>query len=198
MPSVGGLCPACKMPVADHLPSMRYPPKDVPPGKVAVVNGRCVVSGERAPQKCCWVQLHEPMTPEEYRERCDAETISLEPCPCCGGRLVSWGRFARTMVKGDPPELAGLELLRGRCPNPACPVCTVTHYPCFLTPYHAVATAEREAVVRAHVEEALSWSQVRKRTPWVPASVQRWERQLAARAAEVTTGLLKVWQRLDH
>lgn len=198
MPSVGGLCAACKMSVADHLPSVRYAPGEVPPGKVAVVNGRCIVDGARAPQKCCWVLLGEPMTPEEYRERFDAGTISLEPCPCCGVALAPWGSCPRTLAEGEPLALKGLELLRGRCHNPDCPVCTVTHYPCFVTPYHTVPTAEREAAVRAHVEQDLSWSQVRKRVPWVLASVQRWERRLAARAIEVTTGLLAVWQRLDH
>lgn len=46
MPSVDSVCPACKMPVANHLPSSRHPPAEVPPGMVAVVNGRCTPSAE--------------------------------------------------------------------------------------------------------------------------------------------------------
>lgn len=198
MPSVGDLCPACKRPVADHLPSTRYPPENVPPGKVAVVNGRCVVDRERAPQKVCWVLLREPMTPEEYRKRFEAGTIPLEPCPCCGGELARWGSFPRTLAEGEPPTLQGLRLLRGRCTNEKCPVCTVTHYVCFVTPYHVVPTAEREAAVRAHTEQGLSWSAVGQGAPWALVSVQRWYRQIATRAAEVVTGLLAVWQRVDH
>lgn len=198
MPSVDGLCPACKRPLCDHLPSGRYPPPEVPPGKVAVVNGRCIAGGERAQQKCCWVPLSQPMTPTEYRERLEAKTIPLEPCPCCGGRLVPWGSCPRKLAEGEPPVLEDLRLLRGLCPNPACPVCTVTHYPCFVTPYHTVPTAAREAAVRAHMEEDRSWSEVGQCLPWAPASVRRWERGLAARAAEVITGLLAVWQRLDQ
>jgi hypothetical protein len=198
MPSVGARCPACKMPVADHLPASRYPPADVPLGKVAVVNGRCIVAGERARQKCCWVVLREPMTVAEYRERFEAGTIPLEACPCCAGRLVSWGSFGRTLAEGEPLALQGLRLLRGLCPKVDCPVCTVTHYPCFLTPYHVVPTAQRESAVRAHVEEGLSWSAARERLPWVVGTVQRWERGLAVRAGEVTTGMLGVWQRLDQ
>jgi hypothetical protein len=198
MASVGALCPACKVRVSDHLPSVRRPQADVPPEKVAVVNGRCVAGGVRGKQKLCWVALSEPMTPEQYRERFVGKTIPLEACPCCGGRLERWGSCPRTLAAGEPPALEGLRLLRGRCPDPACPVCTVTHYPCFVTPYHVVPTAQREAAVRAHVEQGWSWSAVGKRLPWVVASVQRWERGLATRAGEVTTGLLAVWQRLDH
>jgi hypothetical protein len=198
MPSVGDLCPACKRPVADHLPSSRYAPREVPPGKVAVVNGRCTVAGERAPQKCCWVLLREGMTPGEYRERFAAGRIALEPCPCCGGPLLAWGSCPRRLVEGEGVVLQGLRLRRGRCPNPDCPVRTVTHYPVFVTPYQVVATAEREAAVRAHVVEGWSWSTVQRRVPWLLTTVQRWERRLAVRAAEVATGLLAVWQRLDE
>lgn len=75
---------------------------------------------------------------------------------------------------------------------------TVTHYPCFLSPYHVVATAEREVAVRAHREEGASRSAMAKQGTWPPQSVQRWQRSIAARAAEAFTGLLAVWQRLDH
>lgn len=197
MPSVGAPCPACKRPLTDHLPSGRYPPGNVPPDKVAVVNGRCIVNGERAPQKMCWVLLREPMTPEGYRERFEAGMIPLEPCPCCGGKLAPWGSFPRTLAEGEPATLQGLRLLRGLCTNENCPVCTVTHYVSFLTPYQVVPTAEREAAVRAHVEQGLSWSALDRQVPWVLGSVQRWQRQIAGRAAEVITRLLAVWQRLD-
>jgi hypothetical protein len=198
MLSVDVLCPACKRPLAAHLPSRRRAPADVPVGKVAVVNGRCIVAGERAPQKCCWVALGEPMTLDEYRERFEAETIPLEPCPCCGGRLNAWGSFPRTLVEGEAGVAVDLELLRGRCPNPECPVCTVTHYPSFVTPYATVSTGEREAAVRAHLEPGKSWSGVSRSVPWSLCTVQRWERRLARRAAEVLIGLLGVWQVLDH
>lgn len=198
MLSVGPLCPACKGPLADHLPSGQRVAEHVPPGKVPVVNGRCIVNGAPAAQKCCWVQLHEPLTLEQYRERFATETIPLEPCPCCGGHLEAWGSCPRTLAEAEPPAWRNLRLLRGRCANVDCPACTVTHYPCFVTPYSTVPTAEREAAVRAHGEQGLSWSEVGKQQPWVLASVQRWGRQLKERAAEVTTGLLAVWQRLDH
>jgi|GEM_PF-5041260 len=76
--SVGGLCPGCKRPVVDHMPSARYPRETVPTGKVDAVNGSCIVEGARAPQKCCWVLLRAPMTPAEYREHFQAGTIPLE------------------------------------------------------------------------------------------------------------------------
>ena len=163
-----------------------------------VVNGRCRIAGRPAPQKCCWVQLRQVMTPAEYRERIQAGTITLEPCPCCGGRLQGHGSFERHVVAGETAALQGLRLLRGRCANADCPVCTVTHYPCFLTPYHVVATSERETAVRARLEQGLSWSAIRRQGRWLPSSVQRWLRAIAARAAEVVTGLLAIWQRLDH
>lgn len=197
MPSVSDVCPACKRPVADHLPSTRYAPDEAPPGKVVVVNGRCIVGDERASQKCCWVQLHEPMTPAEYRQRFDAGTILLEPCPCCGGRLTPWGSFSRKLAEVDPPWLEGLRLLRGWCPNPDCTICTVTHYPCFATPYHTAPTALREAVVRAHVEEGVNWETLAQRVPWSVASLQRWQARIAERAVEVVIGLTAVRQRLD-
>lgn len=199
MLSVGPLCPACKRPVADHLPSGRYAPEEVPSGKVAVVNGRCIVDGKRAPQKCCWVLLSQPLTLQEYQERFAAGSIPLEPCPSCSGRLAAWGSCPRTLADGEALILQDLRLLRGRCLNPDCPVCTVTHYASFLTPYHVLPTAEREAAVRAHVEQGLSWSAtVQTRQPWDPDSVQRWARRLATRAADIASGLLAIWQRLDH
>lgn len=196
MLSVGPLCPACKRPLADHLPSRRRVPAEVPPGKVAVVNGRCLVEGEPAAQKCCWVQLREPVTPQEYRERFRAKSIPLEPCPCCGGPLEAWGSFPRTLVEGEPPLLEGLRLLRGRCRNGECAVCTVTHYPCFVTPYSTVPTAAREAALRGHAEGA-SWSEVAEQEPWSLGTVQRWASEVATRAVEAATGMLSLWHRLD-
>ena len=198
MLSVGGLCPGCKMPMADHLPSGRGPRAEVPEGKVDVANGRCIVAGTRALQKCCWAQLRDPMTPEGYRMRFEAGAIALEPYPCCGGPLTAWGSFPRKLAEGEPPTLRGLRLLRGRCPNPECPVCTVTHYPCFITPYRVEPTAQREAAVRAHVVKGQPWSKVAKQVPYALETLRRWEREIAARAVEVVIGLLAVWQRLDH
>ena len=200
MPSVDAMCPACKRAVADHLQFRRWPPSEVPEGRIAVVNGRCFPAGQPAPQKCCWVQLGERMTPGEYRERFLARSISLEACPSCGGHLERWGSVPRHLAEGEPPKLEGLRLLRGRCVNPGCPVCTVTHYPCFVTPYDTVPTAEREAAVRAHEEQGLSWSRLQKveKKGWVAATVQRWVRRLRKRAAAVTIGVLAVWQALDH
>jgi hypothetical protein len=184
--------------MAEHLPSSRRPRDQVVAGMVEVVNGRCRIDGRPARQKCCWVQLHEAMTPDEYRQRMAAGSIALAPCPCCGLRLVGHGSFLRHLAEGEPAALAGLRLVRGRCTNPDCAVCTVTHYPCFLSPYHVVATSEREAAVRAHLEQGLSWSAMGRQGRWVPASVQRWLRAIAARAAEIVTGVLAIWQRLDH
>ena len=195
MSSVGGVCPGCKRALADHLPSSRMMPAEVPAGKVAVVNGRCVVDGERAAQKCCWVQLREPMTLEEYRGRFVTKTIALEPCPGCGGRLTGWGSFPRDVVDGDS-LLGKIRLLRGLCPDTACPVCTVTHYPVFLTPYQAVPTAEREAAVRARAG-GLSWSEVGRVVLWPVSTVRRWCGEIITRATEATVGMLGVWQHVD-
>lgn len=196
MLSVGPMCPGCKRPLADHLPSRRRAPEEVPPGKVAVVNGRCVAEGQAAPQKCCWVALSRPMTVQEYVEGLGAGRMPLEPCPGCGGRLVAWGSCRRTLAEGS--TLHDLRLRRGRCLHPDCPVCTVTHYPCFVTPYHVVPTDEREAAIRARAERGCSWSEL---APTVPSAtlgtVQRWVRRLTARAAEIIIGLLALWQRLD-
>ena len=52
--------------------------------------------------------------------------------------------------------------------------------------------------MRAHVGRGLSWSTVGEQVPWALTSVQRWHLELAARVAEVVTGLLAVWQWLDH
>ena len=194
MPSVDGLCPACKMPLVDHLASRRYLPAEVPPGKIAVVNGRCIVAGQRAPQKGCWVPLREPMTPQEYRRRFEAKTIPLEPCPWCKGRLVPWGSFPRTLAEGEPPELQELRLLRGLCQDRDCPMCTVTHYPSFITPYHPVPTAQREAVVRARAQGA-SWLTLTAQVARTTA--RRWCEAVEARATEVWLGLTTVRNRLD-
>jgi hypothetical protein len=201
--SVDGLCPACKRRVADHLRSVRREPESVAPGKVAVVNGRCVAEGKRAAQKLSWVALSKPMTVAEYRERLDAEAIPLEPCPGCVEALVRWGVVPRHLAEGEPPLLAGLSLLRGRCMNPDCPVCTVTHYPCFVTPYQVVPTGEREAVVRAYAAEAERGAEVRHEgglpgdAAWAPVTVRRWVRRVLDRAAEVSVGLHGVWLGLD-
>ena len=194
MPSVDGLCPACKMPMVDHLASSRCAPTEVPPGRVPVVNGRCIVAGEPAPQECCWVALREPVTPQDYRRRFEAKTIPLGPCPGCKGRLVSRGSCPRTLAEGESSVLQGLRLLRGRCPNRDCPTCTVTHYPCFVTPYHPVSTAQREAVVRARAQGA-SWLTLTARVARTTA--RRWCRAVEARATEVWLGLTAIRYRLD-
>lgn len=193
MSSVGGVCPGCKRALADHLPSSRMMPAEVPAGKVAVVNGRCVVDGEPAPQKCCWVQLREPMTLEAYRERHAARTIKLEPCPGCGGRLTRWGSFLRKVVEGAS-VLGEIRLLRGLCTDDGCPVCTVTHYPVFLTPYEVVPTVEREEAIRSYAIGG-SWLAIANR--WPVSTVQRWVRGILERAMDVTVGMLGVWQRVD-
>ncbi len=193
MPSVGGLCAACKRPVADHLHSRRRPPAEISGTEVAVVDGRCVWAESQAAQKLCWVAIADPMTPEEYRKRLAEGKIPLEPCPMCGGKLAAHGRFSRT-IAGQDGQADTIELLRGRCRNPECPVCTVTHYPCFLTPYHVVPTAEREATVRARAEGA-SWPTLAAQVP--VTTVRRWCQEIAARADEVLIGLTAVWHRLD-
>ena len=92
MPSVGGVCPGCKRPLEDHLPSVRRLEGPIPEGKVAVVNGRCQWrDGQQAPQKMCWVALSEPMTAETYRMRLADGAVGLERCPGCGGALVDHG-----------------------------------------------------------------------------------------------------------
>ena len=201
--SVDGLCPACKRRVADHLRSARREPESVPPGKVAVVNGRCVPDCKRAAQKLSWVALSEPMTPADYRERLKAKAIALEPCPGCGGALVAWGVVRRRLAEGEALLLGGLLLLRGRCMNRDCPVCTVTHYPCFVTPYQVLPTGEREAAVRAYAAEAECGEKPRHDgglpgdAAWAPVTVMRWVRCVLQRAAAVTVGLHGVWLGLD-
>ena len=69
MPSVGGLCPACKRPIGVHLPSARYPRSAVPVGWVDVVNGRCRVQGQPAAQRC-WYAHARSQRAKRQRPRC--------------------------------------------------------------------------------------------------------------------------------
>jgi hypothetical protein len=193
MSSVGGVCPACKRLLADHLPSAQRTPAQIADGRVAVINGRCQAADGRAPQKLCWVMLSEPMTPEEYRNRMAEGRLRLEKCPGCGGALVAHGTFCRTLV-GPHGSVEEIRLLRGRCREEACPVCTVTHYPSFMTPYHPVPTAKREAVVRARAEGA-SWLAVTEQVALTTA--RRWCARVEARAVEVWIGLTAIRYRLD-
>jgi DNA-binding CsgD family transcriptional regulator len=152
--------------------------------------------GRRAPQKCCWVQYGEPMEEDEYVRRQYAGQLVLQPCPGCGGQLVAWGQFARQVVSAGGRTVHALALLRGRCRNPDCPVCTGTHYPSFLTPYPAVPTAQREEVVRQRAEGQSS-SELAAGTGYDRRTVVRWVRGVLARARGVTQGMLAIWQRLD-
>lgn len=196
MSSVDGVCRACKQPVSEHLPSGVAARRDTG-GKIDVVRGRCIlVDGRRAPQKCCWAQFAESMDEAEYRRRVEAGTLVLEPCPCCGGRLQEHGQSWRLLADAEGVLLNELPLLRGLCANPDCPVCTVTHYPCFVTPYRAAPTGLREVAVRGRAE-GRSWSELAGDSGYAVATVRRWVREVTARAAEVVTGLLAIWQRLD-
>ena len=106
---------------------------------------------------------------------------------------MAHGQFSRTLV-GPDGKVEELELLRGRCRNADCPVCTVTHYPSFATPYHAVPTAAREAVVRARAGGA-SWLAVTAQVAWTTA--RRWCQSVEDRATEVWIGLTAIRYRLD-
>lgn len=87
------------------------------------------------------------------------------------------GRSPRTLV-GPDGAAEEIDLLRGRCLNKSCPVCTVTHSPSFMTPYHPVPTAKREAVIRARAGGEVARTTAR-----------RWCAMVEAQATEVWTGL---------
>ena len=159
--------------------------------------GRCRLGAVRAPQKCCWVALSEPMTEAEYWRRYEDEPPPLEPCPCCGGSLQHHGRFPPLLASEDGTTVEPLWLYRGLCPNPACPIVTVTHYPCFVTPYKLVPVGRREAAVRAWAEQGESWAALSRASGYEAKTLMRWTAEVLGRAAEVTTGLLGVWHHLD-
>ncbi len=148
-----GVCPGCKKPMVDHLRSSRSMPTEVGANEIPLINGRCYPEGDRAPQKCSWVQLAEPMDVETYQAKLAAGELGLEACPGCGGELQGWGQFKRKLYGGLEAGLVEIELMRGKCCHDDCPVCTVTHYPWFVTPYRAVQTQQRELEVRAYAEE---------------------------------------------
>ena len=150
----------------------------------------------RAPQKCCWVMMSELMTIAEYRQRYESEPPPMEPCPCCGGHLQHQGRFPRRLASEDGTTVEPLWLYRGLCPNPACPVVTVTHYPWFVTPYEVVPTTQREAAIRAWAD-GRGLAVLSRETGYDAKTLARWTAGVLGRAGEVTTGVLGVWQRLD-
>jgi hypothetical protein len=55
-------------------------------------------------------------------------------------------------VGEDGVTLVRVRLYRGRCPDPACPVATVTHYPSCLVPYSVFPLATHEAVLQGYAE----------------------------------------------
>jgi hypothetical protein len=93
--------------------------------------------------------MSERMIIAEYPQRYEGEPPPMEPCPCCGGRWQRQGRFPRRLASEDGTTVEPLWLYRGLCPNPACPVVTMTHDPWFVMPYEVVPTTQREAAVRA-------------------------------------------------
>lgn len=181
-------CPACKRRLSEHTPSERHP-RSAEAGKVAVANGRCRPGGEPAPQKLSWVTLREELTEAEYRERYTDRAPPLEPCPGCGGKLHGHGRYGRGFGEEGGVRVNPLPLYRGLCPQPACPVVTVTHYPCFVTPYEIAPTSQREAVVRERAERRRSWASLSAQAGYAPQTVRRWVRRVQARAAEILVGL---------
>jgi hypothetical protein len=189
----GALCPGCRRPLALH-PRSAYQWRET--DGLDVCRGRCRLGKERAPQKCCWVLMSELMTEAEYRQRYENEAPPMEPCPCCGGHLQHQGRFPRRLASEDGTTVEPLWLYRGLCPNPACPVVTVTHYPWFVTPYEVVPTTQREAAVRAWAD-GRGFPALGQETGYDAKTLARWTAGVLARASEVTTGLLAVWQRLD-
>lgn len=188
-----GRCPACKRELNEHLSSGKQP--RAVSGKIDVVNGRCWSYGEPAPQKFSWVQMSELLTEEEYRAKYTDQPPPLEPCPGCGGRLNHHSSYQRGLGEEGIALVNPLPIYRGLCTNDDCPVVTVTHFPCFVTPYEVAPTALREKVVRAHVA-GRSWAALEDESRYSAATLRRWTAEVKERAAEVTVGLLAVRQRL--
>jgi len=160
-----------------------------------VVRGRCIVSGVRAPQKFCWVQLPGPRTLKEYLARYTDQPPKPPLCPLCGTQTRSHARFWRHVAE-DPLYPTRVPLYRALCPNPQCPAVTVTLYPPFLTPYSQFPTEIREGAVRDH-DAGVAWSRIAAQVQVSIKTLRRWARRVRARAAALQAGFFCILIRFD-
>jgi hypothetical protein len=187
--SLDGPCPGCKHSLAAH-PRSAPSARDLADG-IDLVRGRCIVAGERAPQKLCWVLLVGPLTVGEYLDAYEDTAPPRPPCPACGGVTVLHGSYWR-LVAEDPVRPTLVRLYRVLCKEPGCPVVTVTLYPPFVTPYMPFPTAVREQAMRDHDGGSASWRHLAQAIGVTLDTLRRWARQLRARAASLRAGFLSI------
>jgi len=113
----------------------------------------------------------------------------MEPCPGCGGRLWHHDRFPRKINDRQSATTRTIFLYRGECPNPECPVVTVTHYPSFAVPYRSVPAAVQEEILRQRAAGE-TWKALGAAFAYAPSTIRRWFGAVAARAGEIGLGLL--------
>ena len=190
-----GMCVGCGEKISGHLHSKRYPPV-VPTAAIVVLLGLCYPQGlSAAPglQKISWVQMSEPLTEAEYRERYSDTPPGMERCPCCGGPLNYHGYYMRGLGPGN--VIDPLRMYRGLCKNPDCPAVTVTHYPVFVIPYKVVSAEVIEAVVRERAETGSTWERIAEKWGYGFETVRRWYASVSSRAAEIMNTLLFLEQK---
>ena len=159
-----------------------------------MANGRCYPGGVKAKQKLSWVAMSEVLTEEEYRRRYDeAASPVMEPCPGCGGRLRYLGHFERRFL--DDGVLEPLMLFRGICGNRACPVVSVTHYPCFVTPYSVFPTHLREAAIQTSLRYGVVVAGAEFGCS--ARTVLRWRQAVKERLGELVSGVAGLIMRLE-
>lgn len=194
MARLRGVCSACNVPWIAHPRSCYLRP--APGSGCTVVRGRCESNGVRALQKICWLTLGENLTPSEYLRRYSAQAPPHGPCPACDGSLDGHGKFLRLLMEEDGGEIR-LPLYRCLCPNPDCPVVTVTLYPDFVTPYGRHETRIREGALRRHDEEQISWERTAELAGVSPDTVRRWDRDFRIRLPLLLAGLFFLCVSLD-
>ena len=92
-------------------------------------------------------------------------------------------------------SLIPVRLYRGRCPDPACPVATVTHYPSCLVPYSVFPLATHEAVLQGYAGGRSS-AALAETIGLSVKTVRRWLTRTKARLDEMLTATLALGQRL--
>ncbi len=185
-------CPACKRDVGHHLNSQRYPLAPDGSKRIPVVMGRCFPDGRERPgasQKLSWCQLSEQLTLEEYFHHYGVNPPPLEACPGCGEKLEHHGKYWRGLEL-QMGWIERLPIYRGLCPNPYCPVVTVTHYPWFVVPYTRAPAQVLEAVGRGRSLDRIPWEDLSARTGYAVKTLARWCYSLRERAGEAIQGLL--------
>jgi hypothetical protein len=98
-------------------------------------------------------------------------------------------------VGEDGVSLTPVRLYRGRCPDPACPVATVTHYPSCLVPYSVFPLATHEAVLQGYAEGRSS-AALAEAAGLSVKTIRRWLTRTKAHLDEMLTATLALCQKL--